>query len=100
MAVNSFGFGGANVHVLLKSNPKPKSPSPLDLIPRLVTLSGRTEASVKYFLDRVEKLPRDDEFAALMHKVHRTNIMGHGYRGYIMKDVNGFAVKETLVNTH
>ncbi|KAL0271260.1 UNVERIFIED_CONTAM: hypothetical protein PYX00_008407 [Menopon gallinae] len=96
VAVNSFGFGGANVHVLLKSNPKPKTPSPQDPIPRLITLSGRTEESVKNFLARVEKLPRDDEFAALLHKVHRSNITGHGHRGYILKDVNEVITKETM----
>ncbi|KAI5716536.1 hypothetical protein M8J76_008196 [Diaphorina citri] len=35
-AINSFGFGGANAHILLKSNPKPKTPAIQDNVPRLV----------------------------------------------------------------
>jgi hypothetical protein len=53
MAVNSFGFGGANAHILLRSHPKPKVPAIQDNIPRLVALSGRTEEAVNYFLDKV-----------------------------------------------
>lgn len=55
VAVNSFGFGGANVHVLLKSNPKPKIPSPQDPIPRLIAVSGRTTVAVQNFLAKVSK---------------------------------------------
>ncbi|XP_020298895.1 fatty acid synthase-like, partial [Pseudomyrmex gracilis] len=48
--VNSFGFGGANCHVLLKSNPKNKIKK-LDELPRLVIVSGRTKEAVKTILD-------------------------------------------------
>lgn len=53
MAVNSFGFGGANAHVLLKSNPKPKESPIQDNIPRLVCVSGRTDDAVNSMLDKV-----------------------------------------------
>jgi Polyketide synthase modules and related proteins len=53
VGINSFGFGGANAHIILRSNPKPKAPAIQDNIPRLVTLSGRTEEAVNYFLDKV-----------------------------------------------
>lgn len=57
VGINSFGFGGANCHVILKSNPKKKinNGAPSDDLPRLVTVSGRTEESVKVFLDDVSK---------------------------------------------
>ncbi|XP_046832999.1 fatty acid synthase-like [Vespa crabro] len=44
IAINSFGFGGANAHIILKSNPKTKVNKglPDDDLPRLVTVSGRT----------------------------------------------------------
>lgn len=53
--INSFGFGGANCHIILKSNPKKKinNGAPSDDLPRLVMVSGRTEDSVKVFLDDV-----------------------------------------------
>lgn len=53
--VNSFGFGGANCHVLLSSNPKLKVNNglPADDLPRLVVTSGRTEEAVDVVLSDV-----------------------------------------------
>lgn len=98
VAVNSFGFGGANVHVLLKSNSKPKTPSLQDPIPRLIAVSGRTQEAVQNFLGKIEKLPRDDEFAGLLHKIHKQNIPGHTHRGYILKDASDNCTKEVDVS--
>jgi len=58
VGINSFGFGGANCHIILKSNSKEKinNGAPSDDLPRLVTVSGRTEKSVKIFLDDVSKV--------------------------------------------
>lgn len=53
VALNSFGFGGANAHVLLKSNPKPKITSVLNNVPRLMAVSGRTEDAVNNMLKNV-----------------------------------------------
>ncbi|KAL1110578.1 hypothetical protein AAG570_008106 [Ranatra chinensis] len=52
VGVNSFGFGGANGHVLLKWNEKGKvnGGMPKDDLPRLVGVSGRTEEAVDYIL--------------------------------------------------
>ncbi|KAK6634166.1 hypothetical protein RUM44_004774 [Polyplax serrata] len=94
VAINSFGFGGANVHLLLKSNSKPKPNFPVDSVPRLLAVSGRTEDNVNTFLDKINSLPRDDEFAALMQQVHKRNIPGHNYRGYLVKEENGNVTKE------
>lgn len=61
VGVNSFGFGGANCHILLKSNHKQKinNEAPRDGVnddlPRLVAVSGRTEEAVKIILDDVSK---------------------------------------------
>ena len=53
--VNSFGFGGANAHILLQRNEKEKANSgaPVDPIPRLVVASGRTEEAVDIILKDV-----------------------------------------------
>lgn len=82
IAVNSFGFGGANAHIILRSNPKPKTLWPSGPIPRLVGVSGRTEESVRNFLAKVHEHKDDEEFLALVDAVHAENITGHGYRGY------------------
>lgn len=55
VGVNSFGFGGANCHVLLKWNEKQKKNGglPDDDIPRVVPASGRTEEAVDAILSDV-----------------------------------------------
>ncbi|XP_012058768.1 PREDICTED: fatty acid synthase-like [Atta cephalotes] len=54
IGINSFGFGGANAHMLLKWNLKQKvNGKSNDNLPRLVTLSGRTEESVKLFINDI-----------------------------------------------
>lgn len=95
VAVNSFGFGGANAHVLLRSNPKPKLSPVLDSnkIPKLVTVSGRTEEAVQVLLDKAKEHEKDDEFIALVHDVHATSVSGHLYRGYSVLGTAG--VEET-----
>ncbi|XP_032664083.1 fatty acid synthase-like [Odontomachus brunneus] len=83
ICINSFGFGGANCHILLKSNPKNKiNNASSDDLPRLVVVSGRTEEAVKTLLDDVNSRELDVEYVALLHRVHAENIEGHPYRGY------------------
>jgi len=57
VAINSFGFGGTNSHMLLRPNFKQKinNGAPNDNLPRLVVVSGRTEEGVKIILDDVSK---------------------------------------------
>ncbi|XP_072763295.1 fatty acid synthase-like [Anoplolepis gracilipes] len=85
VGINSFGFGGANCHVLLKSNPKMKVNNGVDdNLPRLVAISGRTEEAVKIILDDIQSRPIDVEYISLLHRIHSSNIKGHPYRGYII----------------
>jgi len=53
VALNSFGFGGANAHVLLKSNSKTKTTQIINPVPRLIAVSGRTEEAVNNMLKNV-----------------------------------------------
>ncbi|XP_014291398.1 fatty acid synthase [Halyomorpha halys] len=82
VACNSFGFGGSNVHVILRSNSKSKQPPVKSSIPRIVLTSGRTSTGVTNFLKNIEKMPRDDEMVALLHDIHSQRIVGHPFRGF------------------
>ncbi|XP_063931279.1 fatty acid synthase [Zophobas morio] len=86
IGINSFGFGGANAHIILKSNPKPKTSWPADPLPRVVGVSGRTQEAVNNFLDYIEEYGDDEEFLALVDQIHQNNINGHPYRGYAVLD--------------
>ncbi|XP_077295535.1 fatty acid synthase-like [Arctopsyche grandis] len=86
VGINSFGFGGANAHVLLKSFAKPKvnGGAPKDDLPRLVCISGRTESAVNRILDDLESRPVDAEYVRLLQGIHEENISGHSFRGYTL----------------
>lgn len=55
VSANSFGIGGTNGHILIKANLKKKEPTQSDSVPRLVCVSGRTEAAVEHMLEKVCK---------------------------------------------
>ncbi|XP_036143420.1 fatty acid synthase-like, partial [Monomorium pharaonis] len=86
IGLSSFGFGGSNAHVLLKWNNKQKikNEATNDDLPKLVILSGRTEESVKLFLNDIANQPIDIEYIRLLHDVHADNIDGHPWRGFII----------------
>lgn len=93
IGLNSFGFGGANAHVIMKSYPKPKPVSPKDGFPKLVLASGRTEEAVEAFLDAANGNKDDEEFVGLVNEVHSKNIPLHYFRGYTVMG-EGQAVRE------
>ncbi|KAH9507034.1 hypothetical protein DERF_011738 [Dermatophagoides farinae] len=77
VGVNSFGVGGVNAHILLKSNDKELTPESYEIckpIPRLVTIAGRTEEGVNMMFDFIknnpEKVHRD--FLALLNESMKT----------------------------
>ncbi|XP_072763346.1 fatty acid synthase-like [Anoplolepis gracilipes] len=87
VGINAFGFGGANSHVILRSNSKAKISSSVPdvvtpLIPKLVTVSGRTKEAIHVLLDKANEHGRDKEFVSLLHAVHSDNISRHKVRGY------------------
>lgn len=91
IGVNSFGFGGANAHALLKAFEKVKVNNgvPEDDIPRLVTWAGRNEQSVNAILDAIEKRPLDAEFIALLHNIQNDEVSGLVFRGFGICSKNG-----------
>ncbi|XP_040165772.1 fatty acid synthase-like [Anopheles arabiensis] len=84
VAVNSFGFGGANAHALLHNCTKQKINGgyPKDGLPRLVVWSGRTIEAVDHFLDSLKGKSYDAEFYALTHNIQRSEIPKMTTKGY------------------
>ncbi|KAF7995900.1 hypothetical protein HCN44_007007 [Aphidius gifuensis] len=90
-AVSSFGFGGANAHLLLRPNYKIKinGGAPHDDLPRLVVVSGRTEDAINCILSDVESRPIDVEYVRLLHEIYMQEDPGHLYRGFtILNNTN------------
>ncbi|KAJ8668373.1 hypothetical protein QAD02_010036 [Eretmocerus hayati] len=88
VGISSFGIGGSNGHVILKSHDKKKvnGGAPSDDLPRLVAVSGRTEAAVNLLLDDLQKKQIDVEYVKLLHDIHTHGINGHMFRGYVLLD--------------
>ncbi|KAM3963796.1 fatty acid synthase-like [Aphomia sociella] len=84
--ISSFGFGGANAHVLLKNTARDKVNNgiPADDLPRLVCASGRTESAVARILDDLESRTVDVELVRLYHSIHNEDIVGHVVRGFTL----------------
>ena len=89
-AVNNFGLGGVNVHILLEPNYKTETKDNLKIaeqIPRIVNICGRTEEAVKHVMDFIEKTPEKitRDFLALltdtMKYTSSINSAGFPYRG-------------------
>ncbi|XP_037959865.1 fatty acid synthase [Teleopsis dalmanni] len=89
IGINSFGFGGANAHVILKSNPKPKAITPREGPPKLVVCSGRTFDGVQELLDDATLHRDDDEYLTLINDIHSRNIPLHYFRGYCVMNSKG-----------
>ena len=83
VGMNSFGFGGSNVHVLLHSNQKARKPAhPSAGLPRLVTFSGRTAEGVEEGLQMMSDQAENVELQTLLQQ--NANTPAHGQRGYTL----------------
>ncbi|EAT46627.1 AAEL002237-PA [Aedes aegypti] len=91
IAINSFGFGGANAHMLIQRNTREKTGQgiPDDDLPRLITWSGRTKEAVEYMFQDICTRPLDVDFVALLHNMQRTRTPGHRYRGFAVFENRG-----------
>jgi len=81
VGVNSFGFGGANVHVILQSFPKKKEKKVENRVPMLVTFSGRTKDGVQETLKGLSEKVEDLELFGLFHAIAKDDIPGNQFRG-------------------
>ncbi|XP_017037404.1 fatty acid synthase [Drosophila kikkawai] len=96
IGLNSFGFGGANAHVILKSNPKPKALTPKDGAPKVVLASGRTFEAVEQLLESAANHADDDEYLQLINDIHSKPIPMHYFRGYGVVSSKGTLQREVL----
>lgn len=84
--VNSFGFGGSIVQVVLKRNPIEYSsiPEPADL-PRLVLYPATTKEAVLHLFEYIKNHPDlRAEFFALLNKLSFAPVLLKPFRGYAL----------------
>nr|NP_001137778.2 fatty acid synthase 1, isoform C [Drosophila melanogaster]ACL82985.2 fatty acid synthase 1, isoform C [Drosophila melanogaster] len=96
IGLNSFGFGGANAHVILKSNPKPKALTPKDGALKVVLASGRTFEAVEQLLESASTNADDDEYLQLINEIHSKAIPNHFFRGYGVVSSKGTHQREVI----
>lgn len=85
--INSFGFGGANTHVVIEGTFRDRRPgSVASPVPRLINASGRTLQSVSHILSRIEKDSKylNNDFLSLLNSFSRISRDKMTYRGYMI----------------
>ena len=82
--VNSFGFGGANAHVILKSNDEPVIEAEYRETVRLFVYGSRTKEGVDHILKAIETNPNNMYFHKLLNETACMPVETHPYRGYTM----------------
>ena len=83
VGINSFGFGGSNVHVILQS---PEAPEPEILekpaLPTVVPASGRTEEGVKKMLQFARENNESKGLLSLLMEISSRPLNAFTHRGY------------------
>ncbi|XP_057571036.1 fatty acid synthase isoform X2 [Hippopotamus amphibius kiboko] len=83
VAINSFGFGGSNVHVILRPNTQPPPPpAPHAALPRLLRASGRTHEAVQGLLEQGLRHSQDLAFVSMLNDIAATPTTTMPFRGY------------------
>lgn len=93
VGLNSFGVGGVNCHILLKSNDKELTPESFNIaqpFPRLVLLAGRHDEGINFLFDFIKNNPAKvhRDFLALLHDSNKTGWIDSSanfpQRGYML----------------
>ncbi len=84
VGINSFGFGGSNVHIILRPAEKPAVTAPSSPLPRVLQACGRTEAAVNFLLQQGKERCADDSFLSLLNEVSGAPAASMPYRGYAL----------------
>ncbi|KAM4715440.1 fatty acid synthase isoform 2-T2 [Anableps anableps] len=86
VGINSFGFGGSNVHVILRPAGKPTSSPGPRTVPRMLPVCGRTEAAVNVVIQKGKEHSTDESFLSLLSRVSEIPAASMPYRGYVLLD--------------
>ena len=91
--VNCFGFGGANVHIVIRSHDRPLTPESFriaDVFPRVITVCGRSRQGVDYILNTIQKNPlmMTREFLSLLNDYSKQSIRDFPYRTFMLVTSN------------
>ncbi|KAB0790944.1 hypothetical protein PPYR_02744 [Photinus pyralis] len=91
VAINCFGFGGSNAHLILKrfEQRKVNGGLPEDDLPRLMCVSGRVSESLKTIFDDLGGRKLDAEYCRLLQAAFKCTNSKHPYRGYIIHAKTG-----------
>ncbi|NXA99354.1 FAS synthase, partial [Cnemophilus loriae] len=84
VSINSFGFGGANAHVILRPNKNKCQPLETCNTPRLVQVSGRTQEAVETLIQESRKHGGCSPFVSLLSDISAVPVSSMPYRGYTL----------------
>lgn len=84
VSINSFGFGGANAHVILRPNKNKCQPLETCNMPRLVQISGRTQEAVEVLIEESRKHGGCSPFVSLLSDISAVPVSSMPYRGYTL----------------
>lgn len=90
VGINSFGFGGANVHIILQPNTQQApAPAPHAALPHLLHASGRTMEAVQGLLEQGRQHSQDLAFVSMLNDIAATPTAAMPFRGYTVLGVEG-----------